>query len=708
MNTNLSRKFNSLNTILTKMNFSIEEKKKIKKAYEFALRKHGEQLRKSGEPYIIHPLETAIFLAEWKMDTPTIITGLLHDVLEDTDCSEEEISNKFGQNILEMVKSVTKVSKLSEENRSKENYESTNNEYLIKVIMSVFKDLRPVMVKLADRLHNMLTIHHLKKEKQKRIANETFYIYANIAGRLGMYQQKSHLLDLSFAILDQEKYEETKKEIDNFIDSNKDTISTIKKDIEDILKKNKINCLVTQRVKGIYSTYKKIQKGIDAKSVHDIFAVRIVGDFDVITCYKILGLMHINFTFLPETFKDYISSPKLNLYQSLHTTIAYRKMLLEIQIRNSSMDNVASYGVAAHWIYKENEGVEELVTDSLLRDVIDPKEIAAQRLKNISRVKIFDVLLLNNNKWYVVTENSTVLDLAFRFNNEKIGYVKNILKDNVRVPLTYNPIKNDIFSIEYSDEIQATVDWISYVTNEDAKKTLTNINHSQETTKESEWIIKIRNYLKEDMESASEMKKRIKFLNFNFLTEYIEFYQNNNTITLDNLYGLFSKKPKWKKHYAKLNDAKEKTSLDSFNIKNANLIHYKKVKFPDCCSKVPGLQIVGFIDKSILYVHKFNCDNITNKNKRYILEWDEEKLKEFSRMYYCTISLTYISTFIKINSIIHLITSKGIEITYLQTSKMNGHSKTTVFKLKINNFNVIKKLIDDIQFKYENLIIKVI
>ncbi len=708
MNTNLNKRYAVLSNALTKMKFNNEEKKGIKKAYEFALRKHGSQLRRSGEPYIIHPLETAIYLVEWKMDTPTIITGLLHDVLEDTETTEEELTSKFGNNITEMVKAVTKVSKLSEENRSRENYENTNNEYLIRVIMSVSKDLRPVMVKLADRMHNMSTIHHLKKEKQKRIANETFHIYANVAGRLGMYQQKSMLLDLSFAVLDPENYDETKKKIDTFIDSNKDNINKFKIEFENILKKNNIDAYVLERIKGIYSTYKKIQKGMDPINIHDIYAIRIIGNYDVIKCYQILGLAHINFTFLPQTFKDYISSPKLNLYQSLHTTIAYNKMLIEIQIRNLVMDNVANYGVAAHWIYKDNEGSDELVTDSLLKDVIDENEITAQRIKNISRIKIFDVLLLNNNKWYVVTENSTVLDLAYRYNKEKIGYVKNILKDNVRVPLTYNPIKNDIFTIEYSNKLEVNNDWYNYVTTNEAKNYINEISNSDSLTKETEIISKIREYLKNDIESASEIKKRIKFLNFNYLTEYLNFYQKNINIDQETLYGFFSKKQKWKKYYSKLSDAKEKTSLSAFNIIDKNIIHYKKIKFPDCCSKVPGLQIIGCLEKSVLYVHKFNCPNVENYTKRYVLDWDNEKLKEFSRMYYCSLSVTYDSTFIKINSIIHLITSMGIEIVYLQTIKLNNHSKLTTFKLKINNFNVIRKLVNDMYFKYENILIKII
>ena len=226
-NPNIEKRLLLLTGLLKNNKFSTEQIKLVKKAYEFAKLKHGDQVRKSGEPYIIHPLETAIFLAEWKMDIPTIITGLLHDVLEDTDCTKEDMEKKFGKNIVEMVETVTKVSKISEENRNKETYDKENSEYIIRVIMSISSNLRPIIVKVADRMHNMETINHLKKEKQIRIANETFSIYANIAGRLGLYQQKTRLLDLSFSILDPEKYESTKEMIDKLLKQNRETLNTV-------------------------------------------------------------------------------------------------------------------------------------------------------------------------------------------------------------------------------------------------------------------------------------------------------------------------------------------------------------------------------------------------------------------------------------------------------------------------------------------------
>ncbi|MDE6893927.1 MAG: HD domain-containing protein, partial [Malacoplasma sp.] len=274
-NPNIKKRLSKLIGILKNSNNSIDDIKLVKKAYEFAELKHGDQQRKSGEPYIIHPLETAIFLAEWKMDIPTIITGLLHDVLEDTDCTDQEMEKRFGKNILDMVQTVTKVSKISEENRSKERYDKENSEYIIRVIMSASSNLRPIIVKIADRMHNMETINHLKKEKQLRIANETFTIYANIAGRLGLYQQKTRLLDLSFSVLEPQKYELTKDLIDKSLKLNRESLNLVVNQINQILTERKYNFKLIERIKGIYSTYKKLEKGLDIKNIHDIFALRI-------------------------------------------------------------------------------------------------------------------------------------------------------------------------------------------------------------------------------------------------------------------------------------------------------------------------------------------------------------------------------------------------------------------------------------------------
>ncbi|MCF0218004.1 MAG: bifunctional (p)ppGpp synthetase/guanosine-3',5'-bis(diphosphate) 3'-pyrophosphohydrolase [Malacoplasma sp.] len=695
---NIKKRFLVLAGMLKSNGVSLSEIKLVKKAFQFADVKHSGQTRKSGEPYIIHPLETAIFLAEWKMDVPTIITGLLHDVLEDTDCSNELLEKKFGKNILEMVQIVSKVSKISGENRSKQIYDNDNSEYIIRVIMSISKNLRPIIVKIADRMHNMLTITHLKREKQLRIANETFSIFANIAGRLGLYQQKTQLLDLAFSVLEPEKYKNTKEAINKLLKQNRDSLNSISTQIREILNETKINYFFIERVKGVYSVYKKIEKGINIHDVNDIFAVRIVVDGDEVTCYQILGLIHINFTFMPNTFKDYISSPKLNLYQSLHTTITYRKVMLEIQIRNELMDKLANYGIAAHWIYKENfEDTDSELTNELMFDIFQAtnKEIST-RIKSIELTKIFDVLLLNNNKWYVVNEGSTVLDLAFRYNVDQILYLKKVFKEGVPVALNYNPIKDDILTFEYSqNEIQADASWEEFATFEDAKKIFRNLNKNEKATK---LIKELKNALHSNLESAKEIKRRLSFLNFNTLEEYLTFYKDYPN--KDVIYKFLSKTKDWKKFYNQLLDSKQKYELTNYNIKNKNIFNFKKINFTNCCTKLPGMQIVGVLNKSILFIHKFDCERISEKAKKYVLEWDEEKLKEINRNYNATFFVNISSPNFKTNAIVQFITSKGFELVEMEVN-CDKKNKTIMFQILTINFINLKKLVNELTYKFD-------
>ncbi|WP_152023093.1 RelA/SpoT family protein [Malacoplasma penetrans] len=699
--TNIKKRFLFLTGLLKQNNFSADQIKLVKKAFEFANLKHGSQIRKSGEPYMIHPLETAIYLAEWKMDVSTIITGLLHDVLEDTDCTREDMEKRFGKTILEMVETVTKVSKVSQETRSKETYDKENSEYIIRVIMSVSSNLRSVIVKIADRMHNMETINHLKKEKQIRIASETFNIYANIAGRLGLYHQKTRLLDLSFQVLEPEKYESIKNMIDTSLKNCRESLNNVSQQIKDILTSKGIDFTVVERIKGIYSTYKKIEKGIDIKNIHDLFALRIITNREDIECYRILGLIHINFTFLPQTFKDYISSPKLNLYQSLHTTITFRKVLLEIQIRNSAMDKTANFGVAAHWLYKQNEEDIKEVTSELMFDILNnsDKEIS-KKIKNIQLTKIYDVLLLNNNKWYVVNEGSTVLDLACRYKPEKIFYLKTVFKEGVPVDLNYNPIKDDVLSFEYNDghEVLAHHSWEEYVTFEDAKKIFRSL--ATDNDEPNKLVRELKNALKDKLESAKEIKRRLAFLNFNTLESYLEFYKNFSNKEI--VYGFLSKTRKWKKYYLELSKGISKYELLLYNIKDKNIFNCKKAIFTECCTKLPGMDIIGVLNKGVLFIHRFDCERVSDKSKKFILEWDLDKATELTRSYPATLIININSKIFKINPIIHFITSKGFEIDSFDSS-LKEDNKVLTFKLQVNKINNLNLLITELTYKFEQI-----
>ena len=317
-NTSVSEIINKLLLDAKQAQISEENIKEIEKAAKFAELKHFGQFRKSGEPYIIHPLATAKILLSWRMDVETIITGILHDVLEDTPTTEQEIQDNFGVDVLNLVKYVTKVSLLSKENRREHLQKSElENNYIVQVFLSMSEDIRGMIVKLADRYHNMTTIQYLRPDKQKQIASETMDIYAKVAGRLGMYRLKTDLQDLAFEVLNPDEFIATKNRINLIVEVNNSQWHAMIEQIKHILDSYSIEYEIKERLKGIYSTWEKITKNYAIKEIHDIYAIRIIVN-DNLECYKVLGLIHLNFKFLKNAFKDYISSPKLNSYQSIH------------------------------------------------------------------------------------------------------------------------------------------------------------------------------------------------------------------------------------------------------------------------------------------------------------------------------------------------------------------------------------------------------
>ena len=321
----------------------------IQKAYNYALEKHGTQLRKSGEPYIIHPTNVAYTIAELGLDEQTICAALLHDVVEDTDATYEDIEREFGKEIADMVDGVTKLKQIghaSIEENQVENYR--------KMFLAMGKDIRVIIIKLADRLHNMKTLEFLRRDRQIAISTETMQLYAPLANRLGLYSMKWELEDLSFKYLYPKEYDELIKGIEQKREERLRFIEKIMDDIRQQLKKEHIEAEVTGRAKHLYSIYRKMQR--DNKTldqIYDLFALRIIVN-SVKDCYAALGVVHEMYSPMPGRFKDYIAVPKTNMYQSIHTTLLGEKGTpFEVQIRTWDMHRIAEYGVAAHWAYKE-------------------------------------------------------------------------------------------------------------------------------------------------------------------------------------------------------------------------------------------------------------------------------------------------------------------------------------------------------------------
>ena len=395
---------------------------KIKDAFLFAKQAHITQKRDSGEPYINHPVEVANILAELKLDGPTITTALLHDTIEDTGTTFDEVKKKFGNEIAELVEGVTKLSRLENKNR-----EFTLAENFRKLILATSKDIRVLLVKLADRLHNMRTIEAvLSEEKRNRIATETMEIYAPLANRIGMHNVRDELEDLSFKVLNSEARTLILDRLENILPNTQKLFSEISEEINLLFKKNQIEAKITGREKSCFSIWKKIQsKRISLEQITDIVGFRIILE-NVDDCYKALGIFHQKWKMVPGRFKDYISTPKSNNYASLHTTvIGPSSQRMEIQIRTSEMHDFAERGIASHWIYKVNEKVS---TDSLksynwLKDLVDLLESGEnpEHYLEYTKLQLFqDQVFCFTPKGAVIRlpSKATVIDFAYAVHSD--------------------------------------------------------------------------------------------------------------------------------------------------------------------------------------------------------------------------------------------------------------------------------------------------
>ena len=324
----------------------------IKAAYEFAVQAHGTQTRESGEPYVAHPLTTAIILAELELDMESIAAGILHDVIEDTPYTYNDISRRFGEEIAQLVDGVTKLERISY--TSKEEEKAGNYR---KMFLAMAKDIRVIIIKIADRIHNLRTLKYRTPEKQREVAQETMDIYAPLAHRLGIAQLRYELEDLSFKFLNPEAYYDLAEKISSKLSERQAFVDMIVGELKERLAEENISCTVEGRPKHFFSIYKKMigqNKTLD--QIYDLFAVRVIVDL-LRDCYEVLGVVHEMYKPVPGRFKDYIGMPKSNNYQSLHTTLIYPKEgPFEIQIRTWEMHRTAAYGIAAHWRYKQGAG----------------------------------------------------------------------------------------------------------------------------------------------------------------------------------------------------------------------------------------------------------------------------------------------------------------------------------------------------------------
>ncbi len=565
------------------------EEDRIRRAFEYISDKHRDQLRKSGDPYVVHPVNVAKILADLNMDATTVVAGLLHDVLEDTDATYEEIEELFGKEVADIVEGVTKIGKIRFRNLKEAQAENFR-----KLILATAKDIRVVIVKLADRLHNMRTLGHLRRDKRVRIAEETLSIYAPLAHRLGIWEIKRSLEDLSFKYLYPREYEKVRKFVSQSLEDlevylKKFVIPRVKEEI----KKAGIEAEITYRPKHLYSVWQKtIRKNIKLEEVHDLLGVRIIVS-SVQKCYMVLGIVHSIFTPVPGKFKDYISLPKPNLYQSLHTTvIAPKGRMVEFQIRTREMHERAEKGIAAHWAYKEGKEKahgEEIF--SWLRDLVEniqgsknPSEVLDNLKRELFSEEVF--VFTPKGDLVVLPMGATPIDFAYHIHTEVGNHCAGAKVNGRIVPLSYRLRSGDQVEIITSPSKRPSPDWLSLVVTSKAKN---RIKHYLRQVERERFLSEGRRIFERIKESAGvsseelveKLKKKIRFKE----EEDLYIALGSGKLTATKVLDILS--PKKRK---KTDDRGEPSGKGVASVEGLTGIMYE---IGNCCNPVPGDEIYG-------------------------------------------------------------------------------------------------------------------
>ncbi len=461
----------------------------LNKAYEFALKAHKTQKRDEGIPYIIHPVAVANILTDLKLDSATITTGLLHDTIEDTYATYDTIKEEFGQEVADLVDGVTKISEF--ENQAVQNSKAEN---FRKLILATSKDIRVLLVKIADRLHNMRTINFIKdKNKQTRIATETMEIYAPLADRMGMNRIRDELEDLSFEVLNKDARELIKKRLDEIKDNKVISFNSLSLEFSDLLNQNNLNAQIIGREKTPFSIWRKVQKKtVSLEQISDIIGFRIILD-NIEDCYKALGIFHSKWNCIPGKFKDYISSPKINNYQSLHTAIiGPNKRPIEIQIRTLTMHDFAERGVASHWKYKSNEKFNSLTWKEYdwLKDLVEimDRNENPEHYFEYTKLQMFqENVFCFTPKGSIIKlpKDATPIDFAYAVHT-KIGDTAIACEINGRESELQSILKNgDIVEITTSKNVSPSLHWLTVTKTGKSRSSIRRFWHSKKELKEN-------------------------------------------------------------------------------------------------------------------------------------------------------------------------------------------------------------------------------
>ena len=695
---------------------------KVKKAYEFAEKAHENQMRASGEPYITHPIDVAVILAELGMDTDTIIAGLLHDVIEDTEYTYDQVKDLFGEEVTNLVDGVTKLGKIKY--KTKEEQQADN---VRKMLLAMAKDIRVIIIKLADRLHNLRTLKYMSKEKRKIKAKETLEIYAPLAHRLGMSKIKWELEDISFRYLHEEEYYDLVAKIAEKRIEREEYIASIVEDLGNNLENAGIDADIDGRPKHFYSIYRKmVKKNKNIEQIFDLTAIRVLVN-SVKDCYGVLGIVHTIYKPIPGRFKDYIAMPKPNMYQSLHTTvIGPQGKTFEIQIRTFEMHKTAEYGIAAHWKYKEgSEEKKEMNFETKLawlRDILEwQKETSdAEEFMEGFKIDLFsDEVFVFTPKGVVINlpSGSTPIDFAYRIHTDVGNRCVGAKVNGKIVPLDYNLRTGDIVEIITSKVANGPkMDWLNIAKSNQAKS---KIRQWFKRAKREENISVGREILEK------ELKK--KGIHLNILNKAIsndKIQKKYNVHTQEELFGAigigvinpvsFTNKVKEEliDPFEKITKEVEDKNVEEQLAKGNKSIDKNKeygvvvkglsnimVRFARCCNPVPGDEVLGYITKGRgVSIHRKDCSNLQN-----LIKEDPDKVLEASfgedkkSAYVAEVQIKAEDRLGILSDLMIIINESGLVLTALNANSAKNNVAIINLKVKIKSIDQLKELMRKIR-----------
>lgn len=711
----------------------------IRKAYRIASDAHKGQARKSGEPYIIHPLCVAIILADLELDKETIVAGLLHDVVEDTIMTDEEIKEEFGQDVALLVDGVTKLEKLNfhgEQGSQDKDAEKLERqaENLRKMFLAMAKDIRVILIKLADRLHNMRTLQHMRPEKQQEIARETLDIYSPIAQRLGISKIKVELDDLSLKYLEPEAYYDLVDKIAVRKSVRERYIQTIVDEVSEHIKNAGIKAQIDGRIKHFFSIYKKMKnqnKSID--QIYDLFAVRIIVD-TVKDCYAALGVIHEMYKPIPGRFKDYIAMPKSNMYQSLHTTlIGTSGQPFEIQIRTYEMHKAAEYGIAAHWKYKETSDGKKVETQEeeklvWLRQILEWQQDMSDNKEFMNLLKDDLNLFADNVYCFTPTGDvkslpagSTPIDFAYSIHSAVGNKMIGARVNGKLVTIDYEIKNGDRVEIMTSQNSKGpSRDWLNVVKSTQAKN---KINQWFKNELKEDNIVKGRELINAYCKAKSintadvltqkyeeAIMKKYGFQNWDSVLAAVGHGGLKEGQIVNRMRELYEND-----HKREMTDAEVMAEIEGNVQTNRNRsgkntsaivvkgVHDVAVRFSKCCSPVPGDEIVGFVTRGRgISIHRTDCINLMNlpeldRHRLIDAEWQPMAEQDSSEKYFAEINIYANNRNGLLADVSKALTEKDIDILALNTRANKQGTATMSVSFEIRSREELQRIIDKIR-----------